>query len=224
MAETCNSRSPTGETTDAARDLAPGDDVLRRTDYPVRCLLQTRRIRLHTLGYRHLLDLLQLGREERVTALLLDGHLDTVADAAGLVVWSNRLDAAQPGVGHFHAMNERGAFIGMFSLTPGDRDGEVGLGARLLPRAWGRGYALEGAGALCTHAFATLALPRLVALCDPRNAPVPQVLRRLGFADGGTTAHCGRPALRFVLARADWHGVRPRARREEGSPPAADAG
>lgn len=208
---------------DPARAL--GDDVLRRTDYPVDCFLRTRRMRLQTLGYRHLLDLLQLGREERVTELLLDGHLDSVADAAGLVVWSNRLYAAQPGLGHWHASDERGGFIGMFSLTPGDREHDVGLGARLLPRAWGRGYALEGAEALCAHAFTALALPHLVALCDPRNAPVPPVLRRLGFADAGDTLHFGQPALRFVLACEDWRGVRPRERRTATSPlPAADPG
>ncbi len=200
-----------------------GEDVLRRSDYAVRCFLQTRRMRLQTLGYRHLLDLLRLGREQRVTALLLDGHLDSVADAAGLVVWTNRLYATHPGLGHWHASDERSGFIGMFSLTPGEREGEVGLGARLLPRAWGRGYALEGAAALCEHAFGALGLPRLVGLCDPRNASVPQALRRLGFVDDGQTAQDGRATLRFVLPRTAWRGLRPRNGRGAATTGAADA-
>lgn len=188
------------------------DGVLRRRDYPLSCAFRSRRLRLQTLGYRHLLDLLRLGREARVTALLLDGHLDTVADAAGLVVWANRLYDTHPGLGHWHAIDARGAFIGMFSLTPGADPDEVGIGARLLPSAWGRGYALEGAVVLCDHVFGRLAASRLSALCDPRNAPVPHLLRRLGFHDSGAAEQYGRPALRFVLPREAWHGLRPRAR------------
>ena len=88
--------------------------------------------------------------------------------------------------------------------------GEVEIGTRLLPRAWGRGYALEGGAALCTHAFDTLGLPALLGLCDPANRSVPPLLARLGFIPDGKVEQFGKPALRMRLKRADWRGVRRR--------------
>lgn len=183
-------------------------DELRRTDYPALEFLRTRRLVMHQLGYRHIPDLLQLGREERVTAFLLDSPLRTLPEVAGVIVWANRLYAAENALGLWLASDQRGS-VGLFSLTP-DPDGEIGIGARLLPRAWGRGYALEGAVALCEHAFSTLRLPRLVGICHPGNRSVPPLLARLGFRPGGAAVQAGHSALRFVLERGEWRGVLPR--------------
>lgn len=199
------SHEPNGADTGALRA-----DELRREDYPAGEFLRTRRLLLRGLGYRHVPDLLRLGREERVTQWLLDSPLRNLAEVAGVIVWANRLYAARPPLGLWHASDARG-FIGMFSLTP-DSDGETGIGARLLPRAWGRGYAIEGGVALCEHAFATLRLPRLVGLCDPQNRSVPPLLSRLGFRSDGDAMQGGQRALRFVLEREAWHGVLTRKR------------
>lgn len=193
----------TSDTTGALRA-----DELRSTDYPAREFRATRRLVLRELAYRHVPDLLQLGRQERVTAFLLDSPLRTLQEVAAVIVWANRLYASQPALGLWHASDHRG-FVGLFSLTP-DASGEIGIGARLLPRAWGRGYALEGAVALCDHAFATLRLPRLAGICHPDNRSVPPLLARLGFRATGTCTQAGQTALRFELARDDWRGLRPR--------------
>nr|WP_255682261.1 GNAT family N-acetyltransferase [Luteimonas sp. BDR2-5] len=131
----------------------------------------------------------------------------------GLVVWANKLYRERPGLGLWHTRDRRGRFIGMFSLTPSGDAGDVAIGVRLLPGAWGRGYAIEGGAALCTHAFDTLELPRLIAQCAPDNRSVPPLLYRLGFRDAGTGEQFGNPALRFRLQRGDWSGLRPRGRR-----------
>ena len=181
-------------------------------DYPAAPFLQTRRLQLTDFGFRHALDLLQLGREERVTRLLLDDPIRHVDDAMGLVVWANKLYRERPGLGLWHTRERRGRFVGMFSLTPSGDAGEVAIGVRLLPGAWGRGYAIEGGAALCSHAFDTLGLPALIAQCAPDNRSVPPLLQRLGFSAAGTGEQFGNPALRFRLPRADWTGLRPRAR------------
>lgn len=185
-------------------------DELRREDYPAREFLRTRRMLLREFGYRHMIDLLALGREERITRWLLDGPLRTPADVVALIVAANRLYVEQPGLGYWHASSRDQGFIGLFSLTPQPGSDAVGIGARLLPRAWGGGYALEGGAALCEHAFTTLCAPAVVGLCDPRNRSVPPLLARLGFAADGQGEQFGKPALRFVLRRGQWRGARGR--------------
>ncbi|WP_394002206.1 GNAT family N-acetyltransferase [Luteimonas sp. WGS1318] len=180
-------------------------------DYPDDIQLQTRRMRLRGFGFRHTLDLLQLGREERVTRTLLDDPVATLDDAMGLVVWANTLYRTRPGLGLWHTSDRNGRFLGLFSLTPSDGDA-IAIGVRLLPSAWGRGYALEGGAALCTHAFATLGLARVIAQCAPDNHPVPPLLLRLGFSEIAPGEHFGGAARRFRLRREDWHGVRARRR------------
>ncbi len=195
------------------------DDLPTGADYPVEIQLRTRRLQLRGFGFRHAIDLLQLGREARVTRMLLDNPVDTINDALGLVVWANKLYRERPGLGLWHASARNQQFIGMFSLTPsGDAD-DVAIGVRLLPGAWGRGYAIEGGVGLCTHAFDTLGLPHLIAQCAPDNRSVPPLLHRLGFVDTGAGAQFGNAARRFRLLRADWQGLRPRQRGEDASMP-----
>lgn len=173
-------------------------------------VIDTRRMRLRPFGRRDLGDLLALGGETRVVRHLLDNPLSGVADAAAFVLWDERMRVEHPGFGFWHASDRTGGFLGMFSLVPeADRD-EVGIGARLLPRAWGRGYALEGGAALCEYGFAVLGLRRIEGLCAPQNRSVPHLLGRLGFDAAGEAHQFGRPALRFLLAREDWRGIRRR--------------
>lgn len=182
----------------------------RGRDYPGDVQLRTRRMQLGGFAFRHVLDLLQLGREERVTRFLLDAPVDSLDDAMGLVVWANRLYRDHPGLGLWHTLDRNGRFLGLFSLTPSGAAGDIAIGVRLLPAAWGRGYALEGGAALCAHAFDTLQLPALIAQCAPENRAVPPLLARLGFEETTRGEQFGRPARRFRLARGQWRGLRGR--------------
>jgi RimJ/RimL family protein N-acetyltransferase len=191
-------------------------------DYPTEEQLRSRRLRLHGFAFRHVIDLLQLGREERVTRMLLDDPIATLDDAMGLVVWANKLYRERPGLGLWHTRERSGRFIGLFSLTPsGDAD-DVAIGVRLLPSAWGRGYAIEGGAALCTHAFDTLQLPALIAQCAPENRSVPPLLLRLGFDEIASGEQFGNPARRFRLVREEWQGLRPRRAGTRDAAPAHD--
>lgn len=171
--------------------------------------LHTRRMTLRVLRPADVFDLQALGRDARVTSALLDAPVDDIASAAALIQTAERVHRERPGLGIWRADDARG-FLGFFSLMAELDPHEVEIGTRLLPRAWGRGYALEGGAALCGHAFGTLGLPALVGLCDPANRSVPPLLSRLGFRPDGTTEQFGRPALRMRLPRAEWRGVRRR--------------
>ena len=142
--------------------------------------------------------------------MLLDDPIATLDDAMGLVVWANKLYRERPGLGLWHTRDRAGRFIGLFSLTPSGDAGDIAIGVRLLPSAWGRGYAIEGGAALCAHAFDTVQLPALIAQCAPDNRSVPPLLLRLGFEETAMGAQFGNPARRFRLDSQNWQGLRPR--------------
>ena len=78
------------------------------------------------------------------------------------------------------------AIIGMFMLrrVTGDhhpRAGEVEIGWRLAPAAWGHGYASEAARAILDFGFATLDVDELVAFTATTNLRSEAVMRRIGL-------------------------------------------
>lgn len=190
----------------------PAADRARAGDHPGELFLETRRMRLTGLRHADLFDLVRLGRDLRVTRALLDAPVGDLHAAAALVEDANRIYRENPGYGLWRAGDRNGRFLGFFSLVCELDPDVVGIGVRLLPSAWGRGYALEGGEALCRHAFETLGLPRIEGLCLPENRTVPPLLARLGFVADGEAEQFGKRALRFSLARGDWRGIRRRVR------------
>jgi RimJ/RimL family protein N-acetyltransferase len=86
-----------------------------------------------------------------------------------------------------------GALIGMtglarlgpdFPFAPG-----VEIGWRLLPEAWGKGYATEAARACLDRAFPTFDLAEVVSFCVDGNLASEAVMRRLGFRPDGVFDH-----------------------------------
>ncbi|MFJ6013212.1 GNAT family N-acetyltransferase [Streptomyces sp. NPDC092952] len=78
-----------------------------------------------------------------------------------------------------------GAFLGWFSLRPAASVGLNGgteLGYRMLPSAWGLGYATEGARALVRHAFAEPAVDRIVATTMTVNTASRRVMEKAGLS------------------------------------------
>ncbi|MGY0612630.1 GNAT family N-acetyltransferase [Luteimonas sp. A501] len=182
------------------------------TDAPDDEFLRTRRMVLRGLRHGDVFDLQRLGRDPRVSRALLDAPVDDIVSACALVETARQVYREKPGLGVWRADDAAG-FVGFFSLMAQFSDDEVEIGARLLPRTWGRGHVLEGTAPLCQHAFATLGLPALIGLCDPGNRSVPPVLARLGFRPDGTTEQFGRTALRMRLRREEWQGIQPRRAR-----------
>ncbi len=71
----------------------------------------------------------------------------------------------------------------LHAMDPGCRRAEVGYALRVAD--WGRGFATEAVTALLDWGFAALALNRVEADIDPRNAASARTLERLGFTREG---------------------------------------
>ena len=78
--------------------------------------------------------------------------------------------------------------------------GEVEPTVALHPALWCRGLAGEMLAAVLDHGFATLALPRIAAVCDVPNLASARMLARAGFQ--GTGEHPG-PHWRVLSWRKD---------------------
>jgi RimJ/RimL family protein N-acetyltransferase len=77
---------------------------------------------------------------------------------------------------------ETGRYIGEFMLrltSAQSRQGEIGWSVH--PDVQGRGLATEGAREMLRLGFGELGLHRIVADCDPRNAPSQRVMEHLGM-------------------------------------------
>src|SRR4051794_22028116 len=82
-----------------------------------------------------------------------------------------------------------------------DYAGEVEIGWRLHPGAWGHGYATEAArGALAASAH--LELERVVSIIDPANTRSVAVATRLGMTLESTAPHPQRPGTISVYTIA----------------------
>ncbi|MEV6976068.1 GNAT family N-acetyltransferase [Kitasatospora sp. NPDC093806] len=95
-------------------------------------------------------------------------------------------DELPSGRGCFAASEKSsGAFLGWLSLRPATSVGLSGgteLGYRILPSAWGLGYATEGARALVHHAFTELAVDRIVATTMTVNTASRRVMEKVGLS------------------------------------------
>ena len=124
---------------------------------------------------------------------------------------------------HAAALEERGwglwavevvggdAFIGFIGLAPAPALAPcapaVEIGWRLARRAWGRGYAPEGATAVLAHAFEVLGLEEVVSFTAVANAPSRRVMEKIGMTRDPSddfdhlAVPVGSPLRRHVLYR-----------------------
>ncbi len=136
----------------------------------------------------------------------------------GMLAEYERLPA---GLGYFAAVPRGGgAPVGWLALHPPSSTGleqeqdAIELGYRLLPAAWGRGYATEGARALVRHAFTVAGADRLVATTMTVNTGSRRVLEKAGlrlvrtfFAQWpGYLAGAEFGDVVYALNRRDWPG------------------
>ena len=98
--------------------------------------------------------------------------------------------------GHTYFLAERkdtGAFIGFIGLAYQDYESpctpNVDIGWRLMPAAWGKGFATEGAMACLDFGFQTLKLEKIVSVCTKTNIGSEKVMQRIGMTKGGAFEH-----------------------------------
>ena len=92
-----------------------------------------------------------------------------------------------------------GAFHGLGLLLPMPDGVDVEVGYRLARASWGRGIATEAASALIGYAFATLGLPKVVAVVYPDNRASRRVLDKLGFLHEGLREYKGVSVEHYAL-------------------------
>ncbi len=91
-----------------------------------------------------------------------------------------------PGLGVWATVERAtGALIGMHLLNHMHGEALIQVGYVLAASAWGRGYASEMCSAVLRHGFATLGLPRIVAITDRDNLPSQRVLLKCGLHHHG---------------------------------------
>lgn len=177
--------------------------------------ITTARLVLRSVVSADIDDIIALHADPRVTPMLLDGIPSTPAIARLFVDWA--ATHAPHGYGTFAARRRKtDAFQGLFSLTPFEGTGDLELGGKLSPQAWGRDLAVEAGAALIDHAFGALARDRLVSATHPDNRAAIGVLARLGFGYVSPTTVFGVPGGLHALSAAAWsaQGARPLTPRE----------
>lgn len=149
-------------------------------------LPHTARLTLRRFTATDLDDLAALHGHPSVMRYIDDGRpvpRDTVARQLALIL--REYEQLPAGQGCFAVRAAAsGAFLGWCALRPaaslGLTDGTE-LGYRLLPSAWGRGYATEAARALVRHAFTALDVDRVVATTMTVNTASRRVMEKSGL-------------------------------------------
>lgn len=147
-----------------------------------------------------------LNADERVMEYFLS-PLDFAASAAQLAEIRDELQAEGFGI-YLLERREDGRFLGVCGLhrvrMPGELNRSVEIAWRLLPEAWGYGYATEAAHA-CFALAAECGIAEVVAFTALPNLRSQRVMQRLGMQFDGEFDHPkvpdGHPLKRHVLYR-----------------------
>jgi len=146
----------------------------------------TRRLRFRRFRATDLDALYRLDSDPRVMRYIGDGSVPSRARVMSVLARAAAYYTHYPGLGVWPAEEQaEGRFIGWVCLKYVPQTVEVEVGYRLLPEAWGQGYATEGASALVSYGFDVLGLYRIIGITHPDNAASQRVLTKAGLRDHG---------------------------------------
>ena len=148
--------------------------------------LETLRLELREFVAADRPDLVPLHTDPRVMKYIGDGSVSTPDEISATIRRVRRAYALYPGLGSWRASRrDTGEYIGWFSLKYIPKTVEIEVGYRLLPDAWGQGFATEGATELVHCGFDELGLERIIGITHPDNAASQRVLLKAGLKDAG---------------------------------------
>jgi RimJ/RimL family protein N-acetyltransferase len=104
------------------------------------------------------------------------------------------------------AVEERatGALLGRIGFFQPEGWPGFELGWMLRRKAWGKGYATEGARRALAHAFTEMGRERVISLIYPANAASIRVAERLGERLESRTELFGHEVSVYAITRAAW--------------------
>jgi RimJ/RimL family protein N-acetyltransferase len=168
----------------------------------VRAFLDTPRLALREVEAGDVDAFYALDRDPSVMRYIADGKVGTRESSEKAVARALRYYGLYPGLGKWCAIERSsGRFAGWFSLNYVPKTVEVEVGYRLLPLAWGRGLATEGASALVRYGFDRVGLSRIIGLTHPDNLASQRVLQKAGLRAAGSGRYYERE-LRLFVAKA----------------------
>jgi [ribosomal protein S5]-alanine N-acetyltransferase len=130
-------------------------------------------------------DLRRLNSDARVMKYIT-GKPETPEETAAAIRRTLRNYRLYPDLGAWYATRrDNGKFIGWVSLKYAGKSPDVEIGYRLLPEAWGHGFATEGATAMYQYGFDDLDLDRIIGVTHPDNRASQNVLMKAGLLDCG---------------------------------------
>jgi GrpB-like predicted nucleotidyltransferase (UPF0157 family)/RimJ/RimL family protein N-acetyltransferase len=92
--------------------------------------------------------------------------------------------------------------VGDCGLMPLEHGGpEVEIGYRLVPAAWGRGYATEAAAATLRYGFDVAGLDEIVGIAYPENTASRRVMEKIGMTYDGRGVYYEADVVRYVRRR-----------------------
>jgi RimJ/RimL family protein N-acetyltransferase len=148
--------------------------------------LETLRLDLREFVRGDVDDIARLDGDPRVMKYIADGRTQGRAAAEATVARVMRYPRLYADLGAWHATRrDTGAFVGWFSLKYAGKSSDIEIGYRLVPEAWSRGFATEGAAALRDYGFDDVGLTRIIGVTHPRNLASQRVLTKIGMVDEG---------------------------------------
>jgi [ribosomal protein S5]-alanine N-acetyltransferase len=164
--------------------------------------LETLRLELRAFVPGDFDDMVRLDSDPRVMKYIADGKPASRNAVAQRLKRFLRYPTLYPDLGVWRtARRDNGRFVGWFALNYAGRSTDIEIGYRLLPEAWGRGFATEGAAALLDYAFDDLGLDRVIGVTHPGNKASQRVLMKAGLADVGWGNYYDRRLRLFAAER-----------------------
>ncbi len=176
--------------------------------------LQTLRLDLREFVPGDVEDVVRLDGDRRVMKFIGTGRVHTREETIAIFPRALRYPRLYADLGIWRASRrDTGAFIGWFSLKYAGKSPDIEIGYRLLPDAWGLGFATEGAAALRDYGFDDVGLARIIGVTHPGNRASQHVLRKIGMVDEGWGRYYDQRLRLFAAYR---QGQGPTLRRHVG--------
>jgi RimJ/RimL family protein N-acetyltransferase len=144
-------------------------------------VIRTGRLVLRELDLNDAEFILELLNEAAFLRFIGDKGVRTLADARGYILNGPMDSYGRHGFGLYATCLLDGTPIGICGLVKREGLADADVGFAFLSRHWSKGYAIEAASAVLTHARRVLHMQRIVAITSPENLGSIAVLEKIGL-------------------------------------------